>query len=158
MSEKPTLFQLHELTLRVLERLLHLKQGQMAPWSELTEIMGVDAQEEGRGYVNTARKIMLHEYGRVCDVIVGEGVKWLTHQEAAKLGTGYTRRVRRMARRWQRKAQTVDLKQLNQQELKAALDQQVRAGFLLQSTTMWNKPRQRPATNGGNPGVGFQMG
>lgn len=157
MSEKPTTYQLHELTIRVLDRLLQMKQGELIYWPELSALMGLDAQAEGRHYVDSARRILRNKYHRVYHCVIGEGVKWMTDQEVARQGPGKIRRVRRFTRRWQKEAQTISLKNLDDKDKQAALSQLVRTGFLLSETENWSRPEQKPLVNGANPGIGFPM-
>jgi len=87
-------------TLLVVELLLKLKQGELVAWPELSRLIGTDAQQElGRRYVASARRILLNQHNRVCDVIFGVGVKWLTESEVAHVGSIWIRKARRAARR-----------------------------------------------------------
>lgn len=150
----------HELTRRAVERLTQLRQGQHVEWTALNMLLGLDTQVEGRHYVDSARRILLREQNRVYEVIPGTGVKWLTDAEVAKLGTAYTRRLGRMARRWRKKASAVNYRNLTQAEINQAMTSIAQAGFFEQAATAGHKQQIDPECKppNGIPGIPFQMG
>ena len=117
MSNKKQ-FETSETTLKVVARLLQLKQGEMVTWSALTALIGMDAQDTpGRSYIDSARRILLRQHRRVCDVVTGEGVKWLTEAETAQVGAKWLKKCHRACRRGTRRVRCVrDVAALNRED------------------------------------------
>lgn len=93
-----------ELALHALKA---MRQGELIEWGRLSQILGMNAQSEGRHHVNQARKILLREHKRNYECVTDVGVKWLTDAETARRTHYCRRRVHRMARRQVRKLETV---------------------------------------------------
>lgn len=49
--------------------------GAAATWKELSDLIGRDARTSGMGYLQTARRILLREYGILLETVRGEGVR-----------------------------------------------------------------------------------
>lgn len=126
-------FVVHEYTERALRVLGSVPQGHTILYSEITSALGLDAQTEGRHYVDSARRILLRERDMVFDPIIGEGLKRLTNKEIASRGKFSLRRINRMAKRESRKADCLDSASpdlTNEDKLKHAAHS-VMLGFLI---------------------------
>jgi hypothetical protein len=103
MEEKKRRFVPHHLTERVLARFRRMAPGDIVPWEELSRLIGLNAQEEGRHYITSACNIILNREQIVIEGVVGLGMKRLTEQEMAALAPREIRRINRRARKAKRK-------------------------------------------------------
>jgi hypothetical protein len=95
----PLAFTKSEKTLAVVRVLDASPRGWTVPYGALQRELGMDPQEEGRCYVDSARRILLRDKGRLYDCVPGEGIRWLTDEEVARRGPRCLRRLNRAARR-----------------------------------------------------------
>lgn len=128
MAGRP-LFEIAEQTKRVVARFRDMKQGELITWRELSHIIGCNSQEEGRHFVKTARDVMLRE-GKVFGCVMGEGVKWYTDHDTAKLPEWYRRRIYNAARKQQKQLNTINLARLTPRERLEVAAAQANAGTL----------------------------
>lgn len=154
MRRKPD-FQVSELTLRVVARLRRLRQGEMVSWRELSTLLGIDAQEGGRHHVDSARRILVHQDRRVCEVVPGEGVKWLTDAELPSLGPFTVGKIHRAARRGRRKLRCLTPQGYaaltREQQLAYNTGQAILGMFEQQSTAREVQYKQEQIANHGMP-------
>lgn len=98
MGRNKPAFEISEKTARVIAALDTMKPGDVIAWHSLSKIIGENAQEEGRHYVQQARKVMRRDKRRVYECIRGVGVKYLTQPEVGRYGVHPIRKVHRAAK------------------------------------------------------------
>lgn len=64
-------------------------------YDELTSLIGFNVQNSGRSYLTSAKEIVERETGRLLGTVRNEGVKLLTPEEQASIGTESVTRMRR---------------------------------------------------------------
>jgi hypothetical protein len=151
MTRRPD-FQLSPFTLIALEKLRSLQQGQHVTWAELSIVLGMNAQEEGRHFIYSARRILRHE-GRCYECLPGVGVKWLTSAEAAALGPVGLQRIHNQARRTRKKILCAKYEELTPQQQNGYNTGLAMMGFLAAESQALNYQQQvqRRAVNGTMP-------
>ena len=79
------------------ERLKKTEKGETVSYSDLSGIIDRDVQKEGRGYLDTARKMALRLNGLVFEAVRNVGIKCLTDEEnASTTGSHAFCRIRRV--------------------------------------------------------------
>lgn len=101
-SERP-IFQASVETRLLYDRLRNLQVGEMVSYAELSEIVGQDTQGEGRGALNSARRLALRDHDIVTDAVKNVGIKRLSGSEVVQSATATFSRVRRLAQRGARR-------------------------------------------------------
>lgn len=87
----------------VLDRLLKAEQGEIVTYAELSELIGVNAQEEGYRYVAAARRKALNDRSAVFEAVSGLGIKRLHGEEVVDHASSTIVRMRRAAQRGMKK-------------------------------------------------------
>lgn len=98
------------------DRLRKLAVGEIVSYRELTEIISQDVQGDGRGALQTARRLALRDDAIVCDVVKNIGVKRLSDREVVQSGSHTFVRVRRLAQRGAERLAAADPSALSSDE------------------------------------------
>lgn len=97
MAQKHTIARELSLEAQILyRRLIAADVGEVIPYAELTELIGIDVQgQNGRGYLRTARRRALDLDSMVFGVVRNHGVKRLTAPETILKGDSMLRHIGR---------------------------------------------------------------
>jgi hypothetical protein len=82
------------------QRLLKVPSGNEITFTELAETLGRSVQHgSARGLLDSARRIVLRDHGVAFEAIRGRGLRRLTADEAARIGTRQRHHIRRTSKR-----------------------------------------------------------
>jgi hypothetical protein len=98
------------------DKLRAVEIGSIVKYADLSAIIGQNTQGDGRGYLNTARRIVLRDNQIWFGTIRGEGLKRFPDTEKVKTHDSYLSRVRRATRRQRVIMQSVDYNALPKTE------------------------------------------
>lgn len=88
----------------LVDHLRLVKVGEVATYCDLSALLGRDCLADGRGALNTARKILERENQIVFDVVRGIGLRHLTDGEAIRSAGNHMRHIHRTAIRGAKRA------------------------------------------------------
>ena len=88
-------------------RLKEMNIGEFVKYSELNEIIGCNVQQEGRGYMDTARKMCERELDRAFGTVINEGLKCLEDKEVIETAVFAVGHIRRTSRKYIKKLRCV---------------------------------------------------
>ena len=101
----------------LVDKLQTVKVGDVIPYSALSEVISQPVQTgTGQGRLRTARNIMQREHGSVFEAVKGEGLKRMDSAGCVRVGTSYTQRIRRAAKRGLRKLLCANTDELSNTE------------------------------------------
>ena len=90
-------------------RISKANKGEIITYVELSNIIGIDVQKNGRGFLYTAINMALRENGLVFEAVHNIGMKCLTDEETAKITGGFTiKKIRRATLKGIRKITSID--------------------------------------------------
>ena len=90
------------------DALRKIPKGDVVSYESLSEIIGRDVQDKGRGALYTARRRVLHDDGLVTEAVANEGIKVMLDVDVVgATGESARRRIRRMTRTAVRKLTSV---------------------------------------------------
>jgi len=81
------------------QRLAKMNVGDFISYQDLGEIIGRNVQQEGRGFLNTARLMAEREDGKTFGVIINEGLKCLNSGEIINTAAFSIGHIKRTSRR-----------------------------------------------------------
>jgi hypothetical protein len=90
------------------DRLVTMKAGESITYKDLSAVIVKNVQGAGRSNLMSARRKALSTHGLVFEAVRNEGLKCLTDQEKAKLGTSGIKSIRKKARNTSRKILAVE--------------------------------------------------
>lgn len=154
MAGKRQPFEISEVTRRAFEALKAIRQGDTLGYSALAQVMGCDPQAEGRHNVTSAcRMLQRKPLERVYLCVPGEGVRWLTALDVARLGPHGIRRTHRMARRWARRMDTLQREDpsLSEADRQRHAQHLTLLGFLGQQSAGYAPPKGEVPANAAAP-------
>jgi hypothetical protein len=86
------------------------------PYTELSALIGFDVQEDGRGYLNTARQIVERDNERLFGIVRGVGVKLLDVPEQATVGPDAVKKMRKASCKTARRLARVQFDKMNNEQ------------------------------------------
>ena len=89
------------------QRLASMKQDELIPYKELSDIISADVQNGARHHLTSARRKALHEDDVVTDCVPNTGIKRLKDTDIVGVGVHGINRTRRLMRRTQEKLTAV---------------------------------------------------
>lgn len=88
-------------------RLQKANIDEIITYEELSQLAGQDVQHQARSAMETARRIVMKESGKVFDPVRGVGLKCLSREATIQVATTFTTKTRRLANRTKRKLDTI---------------------------------------------------
>lgn len=117
VSKKDRLsFQTSVETRLLYARLRTLQIGEIVTYQELSGIISQDVQQEGRGKLVSARKMVQRDDGIMCDPVENVGIKRLSDSEGNQSTTQIFGRVRRLSERGVKRLRVVNPDNLSEEE------------------------------------------
>lgn len=109
MKEKRSKTELSIHSMELYRRLIKCEKGEFIPYSELSDIIGMDIQKEGYCYGYRAREMALRNDGLRFEAVSKEGFKCLTDEENAMItGPFEVKKLSRMTRKGIQKVTAID--------------------------------------------------
>jgi len=108
MSDKKSIKEINIESRLLFNRLRDAQTGDVITYSELSEIIGIDVQNGGRGYLNTARKMCEREKDKAFGTIVNHGLKCLNDSEVVETAVYAVGHIKRTSRKYIRKLRCVN--------------------------------------------------
>ena len=95
------------------QRLAEMNIGDFVSYEELNNLVGVDVQKKGRGYLNTARLMCEREDDKTFGVVINEGLRCLNSQEIINTTEFTIGHIKRTSRKSLKRVRCItDLEQL----------------------------------------------
>jgi hypothetical protein len=108
MEEKKSIIQQASINAKLLVvRLQKATVDDLIDYAELSQLVGCDVQHKGRGALETARRIVMRQDGKVFEPVRGVGLKCLSHAETVQVASIFMNRTRNLANRTKRKLDTI---------------------------------------------------
>ena len=102
------MFELSADSKTLAQRLREVTVGETVPYSVLSAAIARDVCADGRGALQTARRLVLKEYRMVFDAVRGEGLRRLTDVQIVSLSDKARDHIRRTSRKTARALTCVD--------------------------------------------------
>lgn len=118
MEQKKTIREVTVESRLLYQRLQKMEVGELITYSELSNIIGRDVQDNGRGSLNTARRMCEREDQKTFGVITNEGLKCLNGSEVISTAEYTAGHIKRTSRRALKRLNCVgDMNQLSNDEI-----------------------------------------